>query len=75
MHSMARREIPSKARCRTACSATEACPYPTTHFSWKAADFSSVSSSAISRKVCGEREVLAKVTAIVSGLSWRGLSK
>src|SRR3990170_4442205 len=72
---MARRDTFSKAMCRTACSATDACPYPTTHFSWNSADFSSVSSAAISRNESGDLDVLAKVTAMVSGLRWRGLSR
>src|SRR6185436_21032382 len=72
MLSIASRETFSNAMCSTACSATDAWPYPTTHFSWNCADFSSLNCAAISRNDSGERDVFAKATAMVSGLRARG---
>ena len=69
--SQARREMFSMARWITACSATDAWPYPNTHRSWKSAAFSWLTWRAISSKASGRREVMAKATAICSSVrSW-----
>jgi hypothetical protein len=73
--SIASREMFSRARCSTACSATEAWPYPSTHFSWNSLDCASVSSAAISRNGFGLRDVLANATAMTSGGRSLGLRR